>query len=63
MQMGSNYPIQIDPWSLPIYLPKPLASIINQQISLPDDDHDIDCNERSNLPSLVLTFKAEQGCS
>jgi saccharopepsin len=57
LQIGPNYPIQIDPGSLAIRLPKPLASRINQQISLPDSDHHIDCNERSNLPSLVLTFE------
>jgi hypothetical protein len=55
--MGPNFPVQINPRSLEIQLPKPLASLINQQISLPDNDHHIDCNERLNLPSLVLTFE------
>jgi hypothetical protein len=56
-QRGPNYPVQIDPGSLAIWLPKPLASHINQQISLPDNSHHIDCNRRSSLPNLVLTFK------
>lgn len=56
LQIGPNYPVQINPGSLAIQLPRPLASLINQQISLPDSDHHIDCNELSNLPNLVLSF-------
>jgi hypothetical protein len=57
LQIGPNYPVRINPESLAIRLPKPLASRINQQISLADSDHHIDCNERSKLTSLVLTFQ------
>jgi hypothetical protein len=57
-QIGPHYPVQIDPGSLGIGLPKPLASRINQQISLPDSNNHIDCNKRSTLPSLVLTFES-----
>ena len=56
-QIGPQYPIRIDPGFLTILLPKPLASVLNQQIGLQDDNRLIYCNKRSNLPSLVLTFE------
>ena len=60
-QLGPSSPVQIDPGSLAIVLPSPLASKINEQISPPralsDDGYYVDCNERSSLPSLVLTFE------
>ena len=56
-RIGPNYPIQINPWSVAIRLPRPLASLINQQISLPDDENHVDCEGREKLPNLVLTFR------
>jgi saccharopepsin len=58
LQIGPHYPIQIDPGYLAIGLSRPLASIINRQISIPDQDdlHFVDCEGREKLPSLVLTF-------
>jgi hypothetical protein len=44
LQIGPSYPVQIDPGSLGTRLPKPFASRINQQITLPDSDHHVDCN-------------------
>lgn len=53
-QLDPSTPVRLDPSSMAIILPSPLASMINKQFVV--DDH-FDCDIRSSLPNLVLTFE------
>jgi len=63
LQIGPSYPIQISPAMRGIALPRPLATIINEQIALPRSSpgsiYEVDCGKRANLPLLVFTFEGK----
>jgi Eukaryotic aspartyl protease len=58
MSIGPHYPVHMDLGSPSILLARPLATLINQQISLPDagNENVVDCDTYRELPSLVLSF-------